>query len=111
MGQISALRIIRPANTLAVGILVLVSCLMAIAGKSISPAIVIAVLGCMRLAAGGYIINDVFDYETDKLIHSGRVLPRDEMSRKWAAAYALVLLVGSPLLFLFINSSSFINAS
>lgn len=105
------IRITRPANSLAVGALVLASCLLAGASERISFSVALAVLGSVLLAGGGYVLNDVFDYETDKIVHRDRALPRGEMSEATAKVYALVLLIGSPLLFLFVNRLSFVNAS
>lgn len=111
MHNAAFIRITRPTNSLAVGALVLASCLVASIGEGISFSVAVAVLGSALVAAGGYVINDVFDYETDKAIHRDRVLPRGEMSQTTARVYAQVLLIGSPLLFLFINRLSFVNAS
>jgi len=111
MHNAAFIRITRPANSLAVGALVLASCLVAGIGEDISFFVAMAVLGSVLVAAGGYVLNDVFDYETDRIIHRDRVLPRGEMSQTTARKYALVLLMGSPLLFLFINRLSFVNAS
>ena len=109
--HVSFIRITRPANSLAVGALVLASCLVAGIGEGISFFVALAVLGSVLVAAGGYVLNDVFDYETDRIIHRDRVLPRGEMSQTTARVYALALLIGSPLLFLFTNRLSFVNAS
>ena len=111
MHNAAFIRIIRPANSLAVGALVLASCLVAGTGEGISFSVALAVLGSVLVAAGGYVLNDVFDYETDRIIHRDRVLPGAEMSQTTARVYALVLLIGSPFLFLFINGFSFVNAS
>jgi geranylgeranylglycerol-phosphate geranylgeranyltransferase len=105
------IRITRPANSLAVGALALASCLVASAGRGVSFPVALAVVGSVLVAAGGYVLNDVFDHETDKIIHKERVLPRGEMSERTARLYAVVLLTGSPLLFLFINRLSFVNAA
>jgi len=111
MHNAAFVRITRPANSLAVGALVLASCLVAGTGEGISFSVAMAVLGSVLIAAGGYVLNDVFDYETDRIIHRDRVLPRGEMSQTTARVYAQVLLIGSPLLFLFINRLSFVNVS
>jgi geranylgeranylglycerol-phosphate geranylgeranyltransferase len=111
MHNVAFIRITRPANSLAVGALVLASCLVAGVGEGFSFSVAWAVLGSVLVAAGGYVLNDVFDYETDRITHRDRVLPRGEMSQTTARVYALVLLTGSPLLFLFINRLSFVNAS
>jgi len=111
MPYVAFIRIIRPLNSLAVGVLVLASCLVAGAGGSASSSILLAVLGSILIAAGGYVLNDVFDYETDKLVHRDRVLPQGRMSRSAARTYGLLLLIGAPFLFLLINPFSFLNAS
>jgi geranylgeranylglycerol-phosphate geranylgeranyltransferase len=111
MHNAAFIRITRPANSLAVGALVLASCLVAGVGEGISFSVAMAVLGSVLVAAGGYVLNDVFDYETDRVIRRDRVLPRGEMSQTTARVYALALLMGSPLLFLFVNRLSFVNAS
>jgi geranylgeranylglycerol-phosphate geranylgeranyltransferase len=69
------------------------------------------VLGSVLVAAGGYVLNDVFDYSTDTASHRDRVLPRGEINRATATVLALVLLIASPCLFLPINRLSFIDAS
>ncbi|NOZ73584.1 MAG: UbiA family prenyltransferase [Chloroflexi bacterium] len=101
--------ITRPLNSLAVGVLVLASCL--VAGAEVRLPVFLAVLGSVLIAAGGYVLNDVFDYETDKLIHPDRVLPQGRMSRAAARTYGLLLLLGAPFLFLFINPPSFLDAA
>jgi len=103
-------RIARPGNSFAVGVLALAACLAAGAGRGFAPSVVMAVLGSSLVAAGGYVLNDLFDRETDRLTHPERVLPRREMSIGTARTYALVLLIGAPMLFLFVNPLSFVNA-
>jgi geranylgeranylglycerol-phosphate geranylgeranyltransferase len=105
------IRIARPGNSFAVGVLALAACLAAGAGRGLASSVVMAVLGSSLVAAGGYVLNDLFDYETDKLTHPARVLPKGEMDRGTARTYALVSLIGAPLLFLFVNPLSFANAS
>ena len=109
MHNAAFIRITRPVNSLAVGALVLASCLVAGVGAPFTIALV--VLGSVFIAAGGYVLNDVFDYETDQVVHRERVLPRGEISETTARVYALALLLGSPLLFLLINRLSFVNAA
>jgi geranylgeranylglycerol-phosphate geranylgeranyltransferase len=75
------------------------------------PTISLVVLGSVLIAAGGYALNDVFDYRTDVATHRHRVLPRGEIDRATARGLALFLLIGSPLLFLPINRLSFVDAS
>jgi geranylgeranylglycerol-phosphate geranylgeranyltransferase len=106
-----AFRIARPGNSFAVGVLALAACLAAGAGRGLALSVVMAVLGSSLVAAGGYVLNDLLDYETDKLTHPERVLPKEEMGRGMARTYALILLIGAPMLFLLVNPLSFVNAS
>jgi geranylgeranylglycerol-phosphate geranylgeranyltransferase len=91
---------------LAVGALVLASCLLAGGSSALSAASGLAVLGSMLAAAGGYVFNDVCDYATDRVVHVRRVLPSNELPRTTAAVYGLLLLTCSPLCFLGVNRPS-----
>jgi geranylgeranylglycerol-phosphate geranylgeranyltransferase len=108
MRLVPFVRMTRPVNSLAVGVLTLASCLVA-DGELLFPA-TMAVLGAMLVAAGGYALNDVFDHEIDRVIHPERTLPRGELSEETAKACALALLVAAPLPFLFVNRLSFVDA-
>ncbi len=102
-------RITRPFDSLAVGALVLASCLVAGATGGDLPTVFLAVLGAALVAAGGYVLNDVFDYETDEVVHQERVLPRGEMGRSAAGTYGLLLLSGA-FFFALVNAASFLDA-
>jgi geranylgeranylglycerol-phosphate geranylgeranyltransferase len=104
----SCVRMTRPANSLAVGVLTLASYLVA-GGVLFLPAAMV-VLGAVLVAAGGYALNDVFDHKIDTVIHPERVLPRGELSGRAAKACASTLLAGGLLPFLFANCPSFVDA-
>ena len=105
------IRIARPANSFAVGVLVLTACLVAGASWELWFPVMLATLGSVLVAAGGYVINDVYDYKLDQLIHPERVLPKGEMGIVIARAYALALLIGSPLFFVWVNPHSLLNVA
>ena len=104
-------RITCPANCLGVGILALASCIVAGTGTGMWSSVILAVSGYAILAAGGNALNDAFDLQVDKIIHKERVLPKGEITARTAKVYALALLIGSPLLFLFVNRLAFLSAS
>ncbi|MCX6028218.1 MAG: geranylgeranylglycerol-phosphate geranylgeranyltransferase [Chloroflexi bacterium] len=105
------IRITRPANCLGVGILALASCIVAGAGTGMWSSIILAVSGCAIMVAGGNTLNDAFDLQVDKIVHKERVLPKGEMTTSAARVYALALMIGSPVLFLFVNRLAFLSAA
>jgi geranylgeranylglycerol-phosphate geranylgeranyltransferase len=43
------------------------------------------------ISAGGFVINDIYDYEIDKINQPGRILPSGSISLKTAKLYTLIL--------------------
>jgi geranylgeranylglycerol-phosphate geranylgeranyltransferase len=62
------------------------------------PMIAIAVAVVALASAGGNIVNDIFDYEIDKVNRPKRPLPSGRISMKAAKAYAIILLAASVVL-------------
>jgi len=54
---------------------------------------VIAGVSALLIAAGGYVINDFYDYEIDKINKPNRPLPKGEISLRAARAFSIVLLI------------------
>lgn len=50
----------------------------------------------VTLYASGMVLNDVFDYETDRAERPGRPLPSGRVSRRLAAALGAILLAAGP---------------
>jgi len=67
------------------------------------------VLASVLLYAGGVTLNDVFDYELDKIERPERPIPMGIVSKKSAAAFGgLLLLAGSIIAFFSSTTSGFI---
>lgn len=61
-------------------------------GKPLWP-VVLAALAAGCIAAGGYVINDVFDLEIDRINRPNRVLPSRQLTPTQASRYSIVLLI------------------
>ena len=61
------------------------------------------------IAAGGYMLNDVFDYRLDCRTHPAGA-PQGQLELKFVKVCALMLLIGAPLIFLWVNPLTLINA-
>ncbi|MHA2297224.1 MAG: geranylgeranylglycerol-phosphate geranylgeranyltransferase [Candidatus Hodarchaeales archaeon] len=55
--------------------------------------LIIAGIACGFITAGGYVINDYFDYEIDKVNQPQRSIPSGAMSQNEAKIYAYVLFL------------------
>ena len=55
--------------------------------------ITLACLSTFLIAAGGYAINDFFDFEIDKINKPNRPLPKGEISLKQVKTYSMMLFV------------------
>jgi geranylgeranylglycerol-phosphate geranylgeranyltransferase len=60
--------------------------------------LVLACLSAALIAAGGYVVNDLFDLEIDRINRPGRPLPRGDLSLRQAGVWAITLLGAGPLL-------------
>lgn len=84
------LRIIRPFNCIFVALTVLFGAYF----QRIyvySPEVIAAVAAALLIAAGGYVINDFYDVESDKINRPDRVLPSSKMKIRTAFYYAFTL--------------------
>ncbi len=81
--------ITRPGNTTLTALSVYVGSVCAYAPLGVDVAL--ACLSAALIAAGGYVVNDVFDLEIDRVNRPDRPLPRGDLSRPAAAAWATVL--------------------
>jgi geranylgeranylglycerol-phosphate geranylgeranyltransferase len=89
---ISILSMLRPINLVITFITVIISSI--ICGASfISLDIVLGALSLTGLAASGYILNDIFDIEIDKINRPNRALPSGIISLNEAKLYYLLILV------------------
>ena len=90
------IRIVRPGNTALVAVSTSVGA--ACGGGSDSWLVALACGSLALIAAGGYVINDVFDYEIDCINRPDRPLPRGNLSRGAATVYSLFLYVAGIML-------------
>ncbi len=81
--------IIRPANVVltALSVAVGASCSSAPAGITLAAACACAAL----IAAGGYVVNDCFDVETDRINRPYRPIPSGALSHRTAVSWAVIL--------------------
>ncbi|MEM7824084.1 MAG: UbiA family prenyltransferase [Candidatus Aenigmatarchaeota archaeon] len=91
--MLAYLKILRPSVVLLAIFAVVVGAVLSgfLEIFSIAVAVVVVALVC----GGGNIINDIFDYEIDKVNRPQRLLPSGKISLKSAKIYAALLLVAS----------------
>lgn len=83
----SYIKITRPINVLITFLVVIVAILISQINKVGLSVIIISSLAAALITAGGNVINDIFDVETDKIAHSNRVLVNGTLSKKEAAFF------------------------
>ncbi len=104
------LKIVRPVNFLITFVAVYIAGIIAVNGIVINEEIFLASLSAAIIAAGGNIINDVFDVNVDKISHPKRPLPSGEMSIYQAVFLYLVFSSIGILLAEKINALTFVVA-
>ena len=90
---IGYLKISRPFNSFLAGLATFIGILIAIGFNSIPEyylEIVLAMLVTSCIAAGGYVINDYFDYEIDKINQPHRALPSGQITNKEAYIFSMI---------------------
>ena len=100
----------RPRNNLIAALAVLVGALVSYPVESVLK-LTLACFSAGLISAGGYVINDYFDLDTDRVNKPQRPLPRGELSRKSALNFSLLLSGAGVALSVFIKSSSLAVAS
>jgi geranylgeranylglycerol-phosphate geranylgeranyltransferase len=65
--------------------------------------LVLASISAFLIAAGGNVINDIYDVEIDKVVHPNRVLPSEKVSIKNAKTFYVLLNLLSIIILLFTN--------
>ena len=94
-------KIIRPLNTVLAGIGVYIGLLITLGLQQIKNEILIISVGAIIMicvSAGGFIVNDIFDLEIDKINMPHRILPSGQLSLKSAYFYATILFLVAFLL-------------
>ena len=102
-------KLTRPQNNLITVLAVLVGALVSYPIDSFFK-LVLACLSAGFISAGGYVINDYFDLEIDRINKPDRALPKGELLKKSALNFSLLLFGVGLFLSIFIKLSSFILA-
>ncbi len=91
----------RPFNSTLAGLATIIGILISVGFKEISPYILQTILAAIvtaLIAAGGYVINDYFDIEIDRINQPQRAIPSNLVSLKQAYYYAMGLFLAGFLL-------------
>lgn len=72
--------------------------------------LIFALVSASFISAGGYVINDFFDLEIDRVNKPQRPLPRGEIKPKSALVFSFILFLGGLILSLLIKESAFFLA-
>jgi len=88
----SFFKIIRPFNCFFVVLTVIFGAYYRSSDFFYNP-VFFAVLSAFLIAAGGYVINDFFDYKIDLINKPKRILPSGQMKPKTALIFAIFLLI------------------
>ncbi len=100
--------LLRPHNLLVSAFTTLIG-VVSVSGR-LDPYAAVPIVVVVLVAAGGYVINDYFDYEVDRLNKPYRPIPSGRVSREEALALALALFVGGVVLSLLPGPVSFAYA-
>ena len=88
--------LVRPLNAILSGFTVLIGAIAALSSPLDAQQSLGIIIGCATtslLAMGGYVINDVFDIEIDRINTPHRPLPRGEVTIYQAKIFSLILFI------------------
>ncbi|MHA1966497.1 MAG: geranylgeranylglycerol-phosphate geranylgeranyltransferase [Candidatus Hodarchaeales archaeon] len=88
--------LVRPLNATLSGFTVLIGAIAAISSPLDEAVVIGIIIGCATtslLAMGGYVINDVFDIEIDKINTPHRPLPQGEVTIRQAKIFSYILFI------------------
>lgn len=88
--------LVRPLNAFLAGFTVLIGAIAALSSPLDDSQILGIIIGCITtslLAMGGYVINDVFDIEIDKINAPHRPIPKGEVTLNQAKIYSLLFFI------------------
>ena len=100
------LRLARPVNCVMSAVGVVIGGLVAVGAGAWGPEAVpllLAAVAAMAFTAGGNALNDLYDYETDKVNHPERPLPSGALSHRTARAFAAAAFVAAAVLAVLVN--------
>ena len=88
--------LVRPLNAFLAGFTVLIGAIAALSSPLDEFQVLGIIIGCITtslLAMGGYVINDVFDIEIDKINAPHRPIPQGEVTLNQAKIYSLLFFI------------------
>ncbi len=100
-------KITRPVNVLITFLVVVVAILITQKNPTNIYAMIMASLAAALTAAGGNIVNDIFDVESDRISHPTRVLVKNELSKKEALIEYILLILISYIIILQLSTKLF----
>jgi geranylgeranylglycerol-phosphate geranylgeranyltransferase len=100
----SYLILIRPLNCLIVFFTVIVSGIICSVGVSLFPVIIYAALSASLSAASGNVINDFYDFESDKINHPKRPLANGILTKNESLIFYFILIAASIVLSFLVNA-------
>lgn len=102
--KISAtVKIVRPINLLITFSSVIIAAIISSSFGELNPDVFIIALSVMLSFAAGNVINDVLDFESDKINRPERVLPRELLTVRFAKSLFIILFALSIFLPLFVS--------
>lgn len=106
----SLFRISRPVNVLITLASIIVAAVICISGRFSINSITLAGISGALIAAGGNVINDIYDYQIDKINRPDRILPSGRLTKNDAFIFYLLLTVSGLSLSASINPTAFFIA-
>lgn len=103
------LKITRPLNNILTALAVFIGAWTAAWAGPLDK-LILALLSASVISAGGYVINDFFDLETDRINKPSRPLPEGKVKAKSALVFSLILFLIGLVLSLLIKKIAFIVA-
>ncbi len=89
-------KIIRPLNCLLSGLSLIIGIMITLGPKILSNNLFLFGIGVaiiILVAAGGFVINDIYDLEIDKINQPNRILPSEKISLRTARLYSMLLFL------------------
>jgi geranylgeranylglycerol-phosphate geranylgeranyltransferase len=103
---LAIIKMSRPINSLITFVTVFVAALICNTRQSIDITVFYASLSAMLVAAAGNIINDIFDYEIDKVNRPNRILPSEELTKKSAIVFYLIFTTLALMISSLVNNTA-----
>ncbi len=108
---LSIIKILRPLNFIITFLSVIVGAFICIHGGYSSSKILFAAISASLIISSGNMINDIFDFQGDKINHPERPLPKGTLSKSLVTVMIIIFNIGALALAFLINLSALIIAA